>query len=55
MTTQTKQRTLARRQDGNGLSGASAAVGGGCDDNDNGRRGRTLTGKGREPARQLRH
>ena len=34
------------------LSGASAAVGGGDDD---GRRGRTLTGKGRGPARRRRH
>jgi len=34
--------------DGNDLPGASAAVGGG---NDHGRRGRTLTGKGRGPAR----
>jgi hypothetical protein len=55
MTTQTKQRKLARRRDGDGLSGASADVGGGGDDDDDGRRGRTLTGKEREPARRLRH
>ena len=39
MTTQTKQRKLARRRDGDGLSGASAAVGGGGEDDDDGRRG----------------
>ncbi len=38
--------------DGDNLPGASAAVGGGDDD---GRRGRTLTGKGRGPAQQRRH
>ena len=38
--------------DGDDLPGASAAVGGGDDD---ARRGRTLTGKGRGPARQRRH
>ncbi len=38
--------------DGDNLPGASAAVGGG--DND-GRQGRTLTGKGRGPARRQRH
>ena len=36
---------------GNDLLGMSAAVGGGRDDKD-GRQGRTLTSKGREPARQ---
>jgi hypothetical protein len=48
MTMQTKQRKLARRRDGDGLSGASAAVGGGGEDNDGGRQGRTPTGQGRE-------
>ena len=38
--------------DGDNLPGVSAAVGGG--DNDD-RRGQTLTGKGRGPARQQRH
>jgi len=38
--------------DGDDLPGSSAAVGGG---NNDGRRGRTLTGKGRGPARQQRH
>ena len=38
--------------DGDDLPGASAAVGGGDDD---GRWGRTLTGKGRGPARRQRH
>ena len=37
---------------GNDLPGASAAVGGGDDDS---RQGRTLTGKGRGPARRQRH
>ena len=37
--------------DGNDLPGASAAVGGGGNDN-GGRQGRTLTGKGQEPARR---
>ena len=38
--------------DGNDLPGASAAVGGGDDD---GRRGRTLTGKGRGSVQRRRH
>ena len=38
--------------DGDNLPGASAAVGGG---NNDGRQGRTLTGKGRGPARRQRH
>ncbi len=38
--------------DGDDLPGASAAVGGG---NNNGRQGRTLTGKGRGPAQRQRH
>ncbi len=46
MTMQTKQLKLARRRDGDGLSGASAAVCGGGGNNDDGRRGLTLTGKG---------
>ena len=48
MTTQTKQRKLARRREGNGLSGASAAVGGSGEDDDDSRQGRTPTGQGRE-------
>jgi len=51
---QIKQRKLARRRDGDDLPGASAAVSGGSND-ENGRRGRTLTGKGLEPARQQQH
>jgi hypothetical protein len=35
---------------GNGLPGASSTVGGGSGGDDDGRRGQTLTGKGREPA-----
>ena len=47
------QRRMARAAaDGDDLPGASAAVGGG---NDDGRRERTLTGKGRGPARQQQH
>jgi len=38
--------------DGDNLPGASAAVGGG---NNDGRRGGTLTGKGRGPVRRQRH
>ena len=41
--------TARAAADGEDLPGASAAVSGSGDDND-GRQGRTLTGKGQEPA-----
>ena len=46
-------RTVRVAADSDDLPGASAAVGGGCGDK-HGRRGRTLTGKGQEPAQRRR-
>ncbi len=44
---------VAAAADGNNLPGASIAVSG-CGSNNDGRQGRTQTGKGREPVQQWR-